>query len=262
MAEFFPDHLSNITRYNTEMKKSLIDKAFFLDKVEDSEIFIDFGCADGVLLGFMEKLFPEYTYIGYDIAVEELEAAKANTTAKLFSDWKLLIQHVEKIRGDKKVTVICNSLIHEVYSYSNHVEIKEFWNQIYNSNFNYVVIRDMCVSRTTSRPSDIISVAKVRQHFQHEDKLNQFETEWGGIYDNWALTHFLLKYRYTESWAREVKENYLPLNLEALLALIPPTYTPILMEHFTLPFIRQRVLADFGIDLQDRTHIKLILKLK
>ena len=262
MAEFFPDKLSNRNRYNTEMKKSLIDKAFFLDKVEDSEIFVDFGCADGVLLGFMEKLFPEYTYIGYDIALEELEAAKANTTAKLFSDWKLLIKHVNEIRGDRKVTVICNSLIHEVYSYSNHAEIKEFWEQIYGSGFDYVVIRDMCVSHTTSRPSDIISVAKVHQHFPDTGKLNQFEAEWGGIEGNWALTHFLLKYRYTESWEREVKENYLPLNLQALLRLIPHAYTPILMEHFTLPFIRQRVLMDFGIDLQDRTHIKLILKLK
>lgn len=260
MAEHFPDHLSNITRYNSEMKKSLIDKIFFLDKV-DSEIFVDFGCADGVLLGFMEKMFPEFTYIGYDIAEEELVAAKKNTSAALFSDWDKLMAHLKEIRNGRKVTVICNSLIHEVYSYSNDKEVKEFWGKIYNSGFNYVVIRDMCVSHTTSRPSDIISVAKIRQRFKDHQKINEFEAQWGGLSENWALVHFLLKYRYTESWERECYENYLPINLEALLALIPTTYDPILMEHYTLPWIRQKVFEDFRIDLQDRTHVKLILKL-
>ncbi len=260
MAEHFPDHLKNITRYNSEMKKSLIDKIFFLDKV-DSEIFVDFGCADGVLLGFMEKMFPEFTYIGYDIAVEELEAAKANTTAKLFSDWEQLMAHLKEIRKGRKVTVICNSLIHEVYSYSNDKEVRDFWSKIYGSSFNYVVIRDMCVSHTTSRPSDIISVAKIRQRFKDHQKINQFEAQWGGLSENWALVHFLLKYRYVDTWERECYENYLPINLEALLALIPTTYDPILMEHYTLPWIRQKVLEDFRIDLQDRTHVKLILKL-
>lgn len=260
MAEHFPDRLPNMARYNSEMKKSLIDKVFFLDKV-DSEIFIDFGCADGVLLGFMETMFPEFTYIGYDISEEELAVAPKNTKAKLFSDWNALMAYVREIRGTKKVTVICNSLIHEVYSYSNDREVAEFWDKIYNSGFNYVVIRDMCVSHTTSRPSDIISVAKIRQHFKDHQKINEFEAQWGGLSENWALVHFLLKYRYVESWERECYENYLPINLEKMLSLIPATYDPILMEHFTLPFIRQRVMEDFHIDLQDRTHIKLILKL-
>ena len=259
MPEFFPEKLQNIARYNLEMRKSLIDKIFFIDKAPGG-IVIDFGCANGVLLGFMETVFPENVYIGFDIAQEELDAAKENTSARLFSDWDELLAHVNEIRGDHKVTVVCNSLIHEVYSYSNQAEIDEFWHRIFGSGFDHVVIRDMCVSRTTSRPSDILSVAKVRQNFHHEDKLNQFEAQWGGLYDNWALTHFLLKYRYLEGWEREVHENYFPINLEALLALIPKDYEPIFMEHFTLPFVRQQVKADFDIDLQDRTHIKLILK--
>lgn len=255
----FPEQMVNLAHYNAEMRKPLIDKAFFLDKIE-SQIFVDFGCADGMLINFMEMLFPENTYIGFDISETELAVARKHTKSALFSDWDKLIEHLNKIKGDRKVTVICNSLIHEVYAYCSKREIKEFWERIY-SGFDYVVIRDMSVSRTTSRQSDSISVAKVRQlaNLKH---LAQFEEEWGSINENWALVHFLLKYRYVDNWEREVKENYLPLKFEDLLALAPREYEPIYLEHFTVPWIRNRVLEDFGVDLQDRTHVKIILKKK
>jgi hypothetical protein len=71
-----------------------------------------------------------------------------------------------------------------------------------------------------------------------------------------------LKYRYVDSWDREFQENYLPLNLESLLALIPEGWEPIYLEHYALPFIRQKIKEDFDVDMQDRTHVKLILKRK
>jgi hypothetical protein len=74
--------------------------------------------------------------------------------------------------------------------------------------------------------------------------------------------HFLLKYRYTKNWAREVKENYLPLTYEALLALIPAEHDPHYVDHFILPFARQEARKDLGIDIVDNTHIKLILERK
>src|SRR5690606_6062137 len=107
--------------------------------------------------------------------------------------------------------------------------------------------------------SDSLSVLKVRQRFD-QDKLNEFEVQWGSINENWSLVHFLLKYRYQTNWKREVRENYLPLSYEDLISKIPPGWNPIFHEHFTLPFIRQQVQRDFNIDLQDRTHVKLILK--
>ena len=58
------DSVQNIPNYNLEMQKSLIDKAFFLDKAEDTSIFVDFGCANGSLLKFSQMLIPEAIYIG------------------------------------------------------------------------------------------------------------------------------------------------------------------------------------------------------
>jgi hypothetical protein len=39
---------SRMAAYNDEMRKALIDKIFFLDKVQDATVFADFGCADGI----------------------------------------------------------------------------------------------------------------------------------------------------------------------------------------------------------------------
>lgn len=41
--------IANLKVYNDNMRKSLLDKAYFLSFV-DSDTFIDFGCADGSLL--------------------------------------------------------------------------------------------------------------------------------------------------------------------------------------------------------------------
>lgn len=254
----FDPNISDIKYYNSEMKKSLIDKAFFLDKV-DVDIFVDFGCADGSLIEFIEEMFPGTICIGYDISKHELEIAATKTKSKLFSNWNKLTAYLNKIRKGKRVAVICNSLIHEVYAYGDKNSVDTFWKQIYSDNFDVVIIRDMCVSRNVNRQSDPISVAKVRKT-ANQNRLAEFEAQWGVIDSNWSLVHFLLKYRYEKNWDREVLENYLPLNYEDMLKLIPDNYKPVYADHFALPFTRNQISKDFDIDLQDNTHVKLILE--
>jgi len=75
--------------------------------------------------------------------------------------------------------------------------------------------------------------------------------------------HFLLKYKYLQpNWNREVRENYFPLYREKLLSMIPDNYSILYHEHFTLPYIKESVKEDLGIEIKDNTHLKLILKLK
>lgn len=256
----FDSKIDDITHYNDEMRKSLIDKAFFLDKV-DADIFVDFGCADGSLIQFIETMFPSVICIGYDISQAELDIAATKTDAPLYSEWDLLVSHLDSIRENKRVAVVCNSLIHEVYAYGTEDSIDTFWGQIFGDTFDTVIIRDMCTSKSAIRQSDPIAVAKVRQRYDRT-RLAEFEAQWGNIESNWSLTHFLLKYRYETNWQREVMENYLPLNFEDLLALIPNDYDPTYVDHFTLPFIRQKANEELGVDITDRTHIKLILEKK
>lgn len=254
--------VQNPDTYNREMRKSLIDKVFFLDKVDDASVFVDYGCADGAVLKFASSIIPDAVYFGYDLSREMIEIARKGSESTLgFTDNIDLLK--DWIRDQKKsgnkVCISLMSLIHEVYAYGPE-NVKKFWEIVFDRDlFDYIAIRDMCVSKTTSRPSDCISVSKIRMAYD-KNMLAQWEATWGSLNDNWSLTHFLLTYRYIDSWDRELHENYLPLCLEDLMALIPVGWEPTYIEHYTLPFIRQRVREDFDMDLQDRTHIKLILK--
>lgn len=251
--------ITNTDRYNTEMKKSLIDKIFFLDKI-DAQLIIDFGCADGTLIKFMKLVFPEIEYVGYDISADMIETARKNLAGL---DNITLISNIDdlkrKIQSSGKTTaIVFSSVLHEIYSYDPE-GISSFWKDLIGLSPDYVVIRDMAVSKTADRASDKISVARVRQLFDAK-LLDQFEEIWGSIDENISLTHFLLKYRYKENWDREVRENYLPVTIEQLMAHFPKQYVPDYFEHYTLPFIRNQAREDFGVELNERTHVKLIYR--
>ncbi len=243
--------------YNDRMAMSLVDKIFFVDKI-NADLIVDYGCADGALIRAVYKLFPDQAMIGYDASAEMvLEAAGNNPVVYVTDKWDAIQVRLNAHTGSKKALLL-SSLIHEVYNYCNPTEIEEFWDRVWNSGFDYVIIRDMMVSNTTSRPSDPISVARVRQ-LADPIQIFEWEAQWGSINENWSLVHYLLTYSYTENWKRELKENYLPLNVERFLNIIPKEYAPSFIEHYTLPFIRNQVAKDFGVQLQDRTHLKLIL---
>ena len=254
----FDHNIDDMSGYNAHMERSMIDKLFFLDKT-DAEIFVDFGCANGALLDTINKLFPNLKLVGFDVSEEMIKLAKERNPNIMFtSDWAEVVKFLNNHK-DQKSAIVLSSVLHEIYSYLNPSEIKSFWDKVWNSNFNYVIIRDMMVSEHTARPSDPIAVAKIKQRYD-QNKLKQWEAQWGTLHDNWSLVHFLLTYRYEANWEREYKENYLPNSLEVFLSMIPHKYVPMVIEHFTLPFVRQTVMKDFGIQLQDRTHLKLILE--
>lgn len=241
--------------YTLEMRKSLIDKLFFLDKV-NTHTLLDFGCADGTLLNAVSCLFPNYLLLGYDVSRPMIQMAeKLHPHIKFGRDWEALISYI----NPTKTTLILSSIIHEIYAYSNPAELKQFWKRVWETGFKTIVLRDMMVSKVVSRPSDPLAVAKVRQCHPAK-QLIEWETQWGPLEDNWSLVHFLLTYRYQKNWEWEYKENYLPIPVESFLASIPTTYSPIFFDHFTLPFIRGSIYKHFKIDLNDRTHMKLIVE--
>lgn len=257
--------ITNSVSYTTEMAKSLIDKIYFLDKV-DAGLFVDYGCADGVMLDFIAKVLPGYMLVGYDndpAMIEKAQQRSAGNGVLFTSSWDEVAAIVaDHQRAGSKTCLVLSSVIHEIHSYLSQKDVDKIWQQVWGDDaipFDFIAIRDMMVSRTTSRPSDSLQVARVRQLFDM-DKLDEWEANWGGIEENWSLTHFLLTYRYQENWTREVKENYLPVNYETFMSSIPKHFMPIFKEHFTLPFLRRRVREDFGFELADRTHLKLILE--
>lgn len=246
--------------YNARMSMSMIDKIFFADKIYGAQVIVDFGCADATMIKTLRVLFPDFEYIGFDVSPDMLVRARQNIgddSVFLTSEWDTV---KEKIAGKKSVIVL-SSLIHEVYTYCSEREIDQFWERVWDTGFDYVVIRELVVSNSASRPSDPISVARVRQLYDRE-KIQQWENRWGSLNNNWSLVHFFLTYQYTDNWDREYKENYLPVPLEDFLPKVPKNYFPEYYEHYTLPFLRRAVHDDFGVQLQEPTHLKLIYERK
>lgn len=260
------DKIYNYDSYISRMNRGMLDKLFFLDKV-DVDVFVDFGSADGELIYQMNSILSnetrKFTFIGYDIDSEMVHRGNARfidmDNVSFTSNWNDVKLKMESVSGKK--AVILSSIIHEIYHYLDINGIDTFWNNIYNSGFDYIIIRDMIPSKTIDRDSNVNDVVKVYRKFFNTKALMDFESIWGRIDNNKNLIHFLLKYKYVEpNWNREVNENYLPLYKERLLSIIPTTYNVRYMEHFALPYIFDMVKRDTGIEIRDNTHLKLILE--
>ena len=145
-------------------------------------------------------------------------------------------------------------------------QILEFWHHVTNTNFDYIVVRDMCPTKDIDRPTDEFMLHTlnnmIRDHKPYNILINDFESIYGSIENNKNFVHFLLKYRYQINWEREVKENYFPIYVEDLLSAITgeEKYRIMYMKRFIVPFIKQQIYNDFRVDVKDFTHIKAIFK--
>lgn len=247
--------IANVTAYNAGMARSMLDKLFWVDKI-NPDCVVDFGCADGMLLKELERYYPSKQLIGYDIDPEQCALARRNTRAMIKNNWDEIVPMVPA-----NSALILSSVIHEVYSYGNPESIALFWERVFGntSPFRYVVIRDLAVSNWCMLAVSPEEETAVRSHADPRI-LASFEAVWGSIRSQKQFAHFLLKYRYTENWERELNEDYLPLSTEALLAKVPSTWRQVMYDHYLLPWLRQQVEHDFGIEWREATHVKLIVE--
>lgn len=253
--------ISNMDQYNTSMTKSMIDKMFFMDKLEDHiDVIVDYGCADGALILFLAPLFPGVDFIGYDFDKAMIEKAEQKKSEKGYTNvwFASSLEELDALDIDyDNAALNLSSLIHEVYSYDTPEQIKEFWEFVNHRGFKHIVIRDMCIDRNSQRPSLKEDLLKVKSHSPN-NQIHDFESHWGSLSDNRNLIHYLMKYRYVDNWAREVAENYFPLTVEQIAGQISSEYRLDYFDHYVLPFLARTVKRDFDIELKDYTHIKMI----
>ena len=251
--------ISNYDIYLERMQKSYRDKLFFIDKIDDIDGIIDFGCADGTLLKHIYECLPKIDLVGYDIDETMISYAKnQHKFASFVSKFNDCFEYVSATNS----LLNLSSVLHEVYSYSSSDEIEAFWEQVFETNFKYIAIRDLCASESMNRPANVNDVVKVLQK-ANKEHLREYESIWGSIRENKNLVHYLMKYRYAENWDREVRENYFPLSLERLLSRIPTDkYEIVYFNNYILPFTAGKVKEDFDIELHDNTHVKLLLRRK
>lgn len=245
----------NVQNYINGMNKGIKDKLFFLDKI-NIDTLIDFGCADGTILNIIHDINPNINLIGYDIDETMMQISnKKYPDINFYSNWSKVI---ENIKGD--TAILLSSVIHEVYSYGTSKEIKNFWkNQVFDSKIKYIIIRDMIPS-TDFDKMNIIDIKKIKEKSDSK-YLKDFEEKWGDISTSFrVLLHWLLKYRYTMNWKRELHENYLPVSLETLKKKIPSNWSIVYEYHYTYNFLKEQIKKDFDIELNENTHLKMIIK--
>ena len=118
----------------------------------------------------------------------------------------------------------------------------------------------MMLSEAAFAPADPEDVRRVRENARYAAQLAEYEAVWGPIVTRHDLCHYLLKYTYTQNWDREVRENYFPVTIEEIRAMIPDNYRINWQQHTPLPYIAWQVKRDFGIDLTEATHGKLVIE--
>lgn len=270
------EKIADYGTYTDGMRKSMTDKTWFLNMIDGAKEIVDYGCADGALLEYIRDAMPgvfDLTGIDIDEKMLHLAADRLNTGFRA----PVLLTQPEPFKDIYGETVYnaclnCGSVIHEVYSYGTPESIKKFWDFAFETGFKYIAIRDMGMSKidiSTSFAVEEDAFSKIIQYNeQHPDAKSRFLEYLDQIRQNdgdrliiWRdIIHYLLKYRYVSNWDREMRENYLPLLTEEILLKIPSNYRVKYYEHYTLPYLKDQVMKDFWIDLNTKTHYKLLLE--
>lgn len=268
--------MANIENYSVYlgcMKKAMADKAWFMDRIPElatnsNALIFDYGCADCALGRFLvdEKQF-KGTYIGIDANPEMGKAAAIANKPEQYDKIYWRSGNFFEINdfgfpGAANGMLVLNSVIHEVYSYGSLTDVHHFWENVWYQGWTHIAIRDMALSRIDADNAALGTqwVAQMPLEFFGRYRI------WQQEYSGWPLdctedvVHYLLKYRYTENWERESKECYLPLYWEELLCKIPSHYRIVYAKHYCLPYIRETVRNDTGIDLDIPTHYQLLLE--
>lgn len=256
--------IKNYDFYTTEMGRVMMDKLFFLHQI-DASYFVDYGCADGQMIEAMSSLV-NGDFCGYDNDPKMIDLAKERKVpnAMFTNDWekvKFDLAYVSEYNGGGKSCLILSSIIHEIYSYEDATGIELFWDRVFKSEFDYVVIRDMGIDGDLVFET-YVNIDNLKDKFDPK-QLADFESVWGPIENKKNLIHFLLKYRYIDNWDREVKENYLSYKIyEVPIRAAKNKYEQIYYDHFSVPFIRRQIQNDFDWIMNEATHYKMILEKK
>lgn len=279
MSKFI--EILNYENYLTKMSKTFFDKAWFMSHLPNDlttngiYTIIDFGCADGSFLAFLQTNCPSYQYIGIenDPKMQELTKEKG-------IDCFRTLEEAEKERCffPESTCIILNSVIHELYSYHNESVLSK----IYSFHPKYIAIRDMMynpIDRTRFY-LPVNDYLKIRDIFleKYTEQFKEFHEIWKDQNNEVEIAHFLLKYIYTENWEREVKENYLPVSINDIRnhfcynTMCPDSNYQIEFQTFyKLPYLVNRWKQDFELDKNPElnefirninTHYKMLLKSK
>ena len=250
--------IENYDVYTSGMEKSMEDKLFWLNRIPKKEysVVIDYGCADGTFLKKVREHNPDCFLYGIDIDDLMLEKAKEKVGRNAVFVHESMLGTPAQLNGD---VINLSSVLHEIYSYKTEKEICNFLDYI--NGHKYICIRDMCIDDV--KTNNMYVPELMYKDDAEKTRRLEFEEIWGPITEPKNFVHYMLKYRYVENWKREVKENYLPISYKRFNALARILGYDIVYErHYTLPFLKEKILEDWGYEITIPTHIQMIWKRK
>jgi hypothetical protein len=244
------------------MRRSLVDKAFFLGIV-DPDVIVDYGCADGSLLELVHLIAPSVSLVGYDLDVEMLRLAKERVKANFAATWTSVYHTVGHARrNDLSAALVLSSIVHEVYAYPTPLD--EFYDHVYGTGFDHVAVRDMFdLEEPRSKESWVDSVLR-RCDMDPGlfERLSSFEDNWGSISEPRNLRHFLMKYRFADNWDRENDEDYFSCPWAEFESRVPDDYEVTHVERYALPYNVARIRKDFGFTYDVPTHVRAVVSIR
>lgn len=262
------EQINDYDCYLTKMSKTFFDKAWFMSHLsEDILYIIDYGCADGSFIEFLKRNCPGYIYVGIDNdpTMQRLTKEKG---FQCFSSLKELKENTAII--SEKICLVLNSVIHEIWSYSQESNFLEDLHQFYPK---YIAIRDMMYNPLdrTRFYLPYKDYNKIKSIFEEKypEQFAEFCNNWKEQDNEVKITHFLLKYFYKENWKREVKENYLPIDINKLRDFLYIEYDIEFQNFYKLPYLVNKWKQDFELDKNFElnefirninTHYKMLLK--
>ena len=258
-----------ITNYNTylaRMDVSLPDKAFFVYRAPLARVIVDFGCAAGNLFRYIRSISnQEYIMIGYDndATMRELAHEAADVVCGTMEELQEAIEHTLAAHNLTMKNVLFNfsSVIHEMNSY----EIDDIFSFINDLRPGYISIRDMKFRRKKEIPGNTFRVFDKK----YLNQFHSFLAHRGILFPDLAdFAEYLLKYKYTENWERELEEHYF-----FGFAYAEKYYNALIDNHkyrltwdvnYCLPHFDRQIKDDFNLffNISDyfTTHEQLLLE--
>lgn len=253
----------NFDKYTDEMRKSVWDKAFFMDKIIGAKCIIDFGCADGSLIFMLADMFPNMKFYGFDHLPEMIDRARKNArdNTYFYNAWELseMCDDVQMVFNSNEICLNFSSVLHEVFSSSpkgkESIQYIIEWLKP-----KYITIRDMYY-HTEDHFIRWEYVCNIIEKLHIDKKyIESFERFHGSIATEKGMLHFLMKYQWKDNgWAQELDENYFSWNLRDLIEIIGP-YQKLFEAYYMLPYYAEKWRDLDLYPSSQHTHAQFILR--
>lgn len=222
--------------YTSDMSNAAIIKVKYDDiknYIIDGKI-VDEGCADAMLFAPISKDYPDSDLIGVDISNDFIARANENIRRGIYGNSFVTILQANLLYNNFKnnsvSTFICNSTMHEIWSYNQkHESVNSYLRQKYSQLMpgGRIIIRDVIGPADKDRvvllsnledggDANFVKFTKDFKHLRDDDKYEEVTIN-GKTYFKMRmklLAEYLLHKDYHNNWNSEMCEEFCHFSLD------------------------------------------------